>query len=518
MNDAARQPAFPPSPVSDPHLRTFLETIPQIVWTANAAGWIEWYNSRWHEYTGQTPAEAAGWGWQAAHHPADFPKVMERWPHSVATGEAFEMEFRLRRRDGAFRWMLTRVVPLRDEAGNVVRWYGSNTDIDDQKRQIDRAAHIARTMRQAFVPERLPERGDLYFDAVYLPADRDALVGGDWYDAVTLPDGCILISCGEVAGDGLEAAILAGSFRRRITATGLEDPEPARLLTRVNRIAMLQDRSTATAVVGLFDPRERTLRYALAGHPPPVFAAADGSARIAEHGGPPIGASHEAAWRTTSVDLEPGTVVVFYTDGLVACARDGAAAERALSDVAGELATGKHDGGPAQQVLRAMTGDREPANDVVVLVLACGPDLRPAVARVPVTRSRTWRFHSSDARTAHDSRRAVYAHLRAHAADGAELYAAELIVGEALANTVEHAPGLVEVILEWTEEAPVLVVRDGGPGFDAAPASLPTDPFSEDGRGMFLIAALATEVELRRSPGYGMELRCRLPIGTAAPT
>jgi len=337
LNDAARQPAFPPSPASDPHLRTFLETIPQIVWTANAAGWIEWYNSRWHEYTGQTPAEAAGWGWQAAHHPDDFPKVMERWPHSVATGETFEMEFRLRRRDGAFRWMLTRVVPLRDEAGNVVRWYGSNTDIDDQKRQIERAARIARTMREAFVPERLPERDDLYFDAVYLPADRDALVGGDWYDAVTLPDGRILISCGEVAGDGLEAAILAGSFRLRITATGLEDPEPARLLSRVNRIAMLQDRSTATAVVGLFDPRERTLRYALAGHPPPVFAAADGSARIAEHGGPPIGASHEAAWRTTSVDVEPGAVVVFYTDGLVACARarDVAAAERALADAHG---------------------------------------------------------------------------------------------------------------------------------------------------------------------------------------
>jgi PAS domain S-box-containing protein len=85
---------------SELRLQQFLETLPIIVWTADANGWIDWYNPRWYEFTGQTREEAAGWGWQAAHHPEDFPRVMEAWPRSIATGEPFEMEFRMRRHDG----------------------------------------------------------------------------------------------------------------------------------------------------------------------------------------------------------------------------------------------------------------------------------------------------------------------------------------------------------------------------------------------------------------------------------
>lgn len=109
--------------------------MPQIVWTANVEGWIDWYNARWYAYTGQTPEEASGWGWQAVHHPDDFAEVMQRWPTSIATGEPFEMEFRLRGADGVFRWFLTRALPLRDGAGSVVRWVGTNTDIDEQKKR-----------------------------------------------------------------------------------------------------------------------------------------------------------------------------------------------------------------------------------------------------------------------------------------------------------------------------------------------------------------------------------------------
>ena len=113
--------------------RVIADTVPQMMWSALTDGWIDWYNARWYAYTGQTPAEAAGWGWQAVHHPDDLPGVMARWPGSIASGEPFEMEFRLRRADGAFRWFLTRAVPVRGEDGAIVRWYGSNTDIDAER-------------------------------------------------------------------------------------------------------------------------------------------------------------------------------------------------------------------------------------------------------------------------------------------------------------------------------------------------------------------------------------------------
>src|ERR1700694_3403904 len=100
------------------------------MWSALPDGWIDWFNARWYEYTGQTPEQAAGWGWQAVQHPEDLPSVMREWPASIATGEPFEMESRLRRADGTFRWFITRAAALRDDAGRIVRWYGTSTDID----------------------------------------------------------------------------------------------------------------------------------------------------------------------------------------------------------------------------------------------------------------------------------------------------------------------------------------------------------------------------------------------------
>ncbi len=122
--------------------RVIADAVPQMMWSALPDGWIDWYNARWYEYTGQTRDEAAGWGWQAVHHPDDLPGVMQAWPGSIASGAPFEMEFRLRRADGAFRWFLTRAVPVRGADGTVVRWYGSNTDID--------AEHGARVRERFF--------------------------------------------------------------------------------------------------------------------------------------------------------------------------------------------------------------------------------------------------------------------------------------------------------------------------------------------------------------------------------
>lgn len=107
--------------------------VPQLMWIANADGWIWWYNKRWYDYTGTTPEQMEGWGWRAVHDEDKLPQVMEGWTKSIATAQPFEMVFPLRGADGTFRPFLTRAQPLKNEAGLVERWFGTNTDIADQK-------------------------------------------------------------------------------------------------------------------------------------------------------------------------------------------------------------------------------------------------------------------------------------------------------------------------------------------------------------------------------------------------
>jgi PAS domain S-box-containing protein len=118
----------------DAQFQTLANSIPTLCWMADRTGWIFWYNQRWYDYGGVTPADMEGWGWQSMHHPDVLPSVMERWLAAIKTGEPFEMVFPLRGADGNFRPFLTQVVPVRDEDGVVVRWLGTNTDITLQRR------------------------------------------------------------------------------------------------------------------------------------------------------------------------------------------------------------------------------------------------------------------------------------------------------------------------------------------------------------------------------------------------
>jgi PAS domain S-box-containing protein len=118
---------------SEERFRAMANAMPQLAWIAQADGFITWYNQRWHEYTGTTPTQVEGWGWQSVHDPAVLPKVLERWKASIATGQPFEMDFPLRGADGRFRQFLTRGFPLKDAEGRVLQWFGTNTDVDDLK-------------------------------------------------------------------------------------------------------------------------------------------------------------------------------------------------------------------------------------------------------------------------------------------------------------------------------------------------------------------------------------------------
>ena len=137
---------------SEERFRTLADAIPQLCWMANAEGRIFWYNQRWYEYTGTTPEQMNGWGWQAVHDPRVLPEVIERWQVSVSTGRPFDMIYPIRGRDGVFRPFLTRVMPVCDPDDKVVRWFGTNTDISEQRRTEEalQQAHteLARQMEE----------------------------------------------------------------------------------------------------------------------------------------------------------------------------------------------------------------------------------------------------------------------------------------------------------------------------------------------------------------------------------
>jgi PAS domain S-box-containing protein len=115
--------------------RLIAEAIPQIVWTARPDGWLDYYNHQWYDYTGLSAEESEGWGWQSVLHPDDLEPCLERWKDAVSSGEIYEIEYRFRRAaDGAYRWHLGRALPVRDGTGEIRKWFGTCTDIDDRKR------------------------------------------------------------------------------------------------------------------------------------------------------------------------------------------------------------------------------------------------------------------------------------------------------------------------------------------------------------------------------------------------
>jgi PAS domain S-box-containing protein len=119
---------------SEEKFRALADNISQLAWMTDADGWIFWYNQRWYDYTGTTLEEMQGWGWQAVHAPEEVDRVTAKFKRHIAAGETWEDTFPLRSKDGEYRWFLSRAVPIRDAAGKVLRWFGTNTDIEDRRR------------------------------------------------------------------------------------------------------------------------------------------------------------------------------------------------------------------------------------------------------------------------------------------------------------------------------------------------------------------------------------------------
>jgi PAS domain S-box-containing protein len=123
-------------------LHVLAQAIPQIVWTAEPDGNLDYYNQHWFDYTGMTLEQTQGWGWQPVLHPEDVQNCVERWSEAVRTGNPYEVEYRFKRAsDGAYRWHLGRALPVRGADGKIQKWFGTCTDIDDQRRAQDALRH-----------------------------------------------------------------------------------------------------------------------------------------------------------------------------------------------------------------------------------------------------------------------------------------------------------------------------------------------------------------------------------------
>jgi PAS domain S-box-containing protein len=147
---------------SEQELRKVLQTMPAMAWVASADGANEFVSEVWIEYTGFTLEDTRGAGWQSALHPDDFQRYLAEWRAAVGSGRMFESEVRLRRAsDGGFRWFLGRAIPLRDERGIVVRWYGVLTDIEDRKRSEEERERLHRLEAELVRVSRISTMGEL---------------------------------------------------------------------------------------------------------------------------------------------------------------------------------------------------------------------------------------------------------------------------------------------------------------------------------------------------------------------
>jgi PAS domain S-box-containing protein len=631
---------------------------------------VEYWNAPFERYTG-TQAVAGETGFIVPIHPDDADAAALRWSHAVATGEPFEHEFRIGRHDGTWRWFLGRAQPQRDEAGSIVRWFGTNTDIEDRKRGeeqlrflaesgellaapaalgvvlqqfaesatdaiadlvtiftadrdgavdavaiahrdprgleawrevrrlyplrrgdlamqvvasgkpmlleripaeliakiarderhlrilesfnvssvifvpligrdgetvgalqlangpdsrrlddtdlrfaeilarrvanaietaevFERERRISETFQDAALPRMLPSLPGLALTAVYRAAQADAEIGGDWYDALVLPDGRLLLSIGDVAGKGLRAAVLMASVRNSIRTAALQLPVASEILATVAlAIGIEAPESFVTAWVGVLDPESRLLTYAFAGHPSPLVRERDGTVTTLPGAAqPPLGVATELEQDLYETTLPAGCTLVLFTDGLIESARDVSEGERRLVDAVRRDAF-RRSANPARFVVDSVLFDGA-HDDVAVMTVALGP------------RSH-WVFHSHDAMRAEGARYQFVERLRDLATSESDLASAELIFGELIGNVVRHGPGPIDVDLEWEDERAVLHVMDRGPHFTPK-TDIPSDVWSEDGRGLFLIAALGEDFAYAPLPVRGNHLSVVLPV------
>jgi anti-sigma regulatory factor (Ser/Thr protein kinase) len=334
--------------------------------------------------------------------------------------------------------------------------------------------------------------------AAYQPGSTALEVGGDWYDVFPLPDGRVGLVIGDVVGRGLRAAAAMGQLRNAVRAYALEDWAPAAVLERLNVLTRFTDQGDmATLIYATFDPHTTELRFASAGHPPPLIVSPDGATRFLEGGrSVPTGVVGDTAYEEATTTLAPGATLVLYTDGLVE--RRGSTLDAGLATLAQAASEVAADNVAALRDHVLARQPPAPEDDVAVLTF------RPLARTGPAFEADV----AADPNELAGLRHRLRHWLEETGASEAEVHDVLVACGEACANVVEHAYGPADasfaVCARLEDDTIVVEVRDSGRW--RAPRG------TQRGHGTGLMRALMDDVAISPSD-EGTEVRLRRRLG-----
>ncbi|MEU4732280.1 ATP-binding SpoIIE family protein phosphatase [Streptomyces sp. NPDC023588] len=422
--------------------------------------------------------------------PVEFPKPESESERENGSGSGNESGS-----DPHHTGVLIHLADVTDHAEAVERLRAS------ERRQREAAV----TLQRSLLPQELEQPDDLRVAATYQPGGTEAAVGGDWYDVITLGAGRTALVIGDVMGRGVRAAAVMGQLRTAVRAYARLDLPPHEVLQLLDGLAAEIDASQiATCVYAVHDPNEGLLAYASAGHLPILVRDEDGTVRrAADPTGPPLGTG---GWLHTSgtIALGPGSTAVLYTDGLVERRGEDidegvAALERALSGAQGTPAV------ICDRLMRALGVDADHDDDVAVMVLQqpartgtdaelfhnAGLELHGGIEAAPRARAfaqgvlASWRFPIE-------------------LCDLGVLAASELV-----ANSLQHGTPPMRLRLRRTDRRLIVEVTDGD---DHLPRRRRAEPADETGRGISIIATIASSWGSRRTPGGGKAVWCEFAL------
>lgn len=230
-----------------------------------------------------------------------------------------------------------------------------------------REFRVASALQRTMLPRTFPSINDVQFDAVYVPAGSESVVGGDWYDAFLIDERHLLLTIGDVAGHGITAAALMGLLRQSLRAFALTERSPAALLRLLDAVVRREhDEIMVTAFVAIADLRTKTLHYAAAGHPPPLLRVLNDGVRELGGTGLPLGLRSENEPRDAKLALLPNTLLLLYTDGLTESTRDLLQGEQRLK-AALARPTFSWSGKPAHALCEELLPDGNGGDDVAIM-------------------------------------------------------------------------------------------------------------------------------------------------------
>ena len=409
------------------------------------------------------------------------------------------VEYRITRDDGAERVLLGKAKMCVGPNGEPQRMFGTVQDVTEG-RKAEREHRIAETLQRSLLPDRLPEIPGVLLAARYVPASADMEVGGDWYDVVQLPSGQVGLAIGDVAGHGLRAASTMGQLRMALRAYALEEPSPAKVVSRLDRlVSQLLVSEIVTLVYLVLDLDSGMVQLANAGHPPPLVVGGGGQTSYLEEGlGSPLGCDDPDPPVETSFRLVPGSTLLLFTDGLVE--KRGVSIQEGLERLETLAADCEQ---PIETFCERLLGSMVKgviSDDVALLAIRPVPLAGGPLLHVP-----------AEPRMLAPLRHTLRRWLRE--IDAAPPVANDILIacGEVCANVIQHAygakEGLLEISLDLSDGTAEVTVRDQG--------SWRPSSGIHGGHGLPLTRELMESVEVGSGPeGTVVRMRRRISNGS----